>query len=108
MVPAPATHERVAHVAWWYWRWRTAFGVAGDATGDWLWAEAALTEFPLVTWLAGHSYSVNWRIIDPNNHNQIVTGAGISGSEPPVWRENGGFTEDGTVTWLDMGAADGW
>ena len=48
-------------------------------------------------------YPVGYEIVDPSNHIQSVTTAGISGATQPVWNDSGGTTSDGTVVWTDLG-----
>jgi hypothetical protein len=54
-----------------------------------------------VNWKASTPYAVGAQIMDPANHIQTVTVAGLSGVTPPAWKDTGGTTSDGTVHWID-------
>lgn len=58
------------------------------------------------TWAGGSLYAVSAIIMDNNNHVQLVQQAGTSASglTPPNFNE-GGTTNDNTVTWVDIGQA---
>jgi hypothetical protein len=58
------------------------------------------------TWQAAFNYRLNSVVVDPTNHTQKVTTAGLSQTPgPPTWNDAGGTTTDGTVTWTDQGIA---
>lgn len=54
-------------------------------------------------WAPSSPYQVNWYIVDPNNHRQVCTSAGTSGTTEPLWNDIGGHTTDSSVQWLDHG-----
>ena len=57
-------------------------------------------------WAPSSPYQVGQVIIDPANHQQVVTtvsGDDKSGSTEPTWNDNGGTTVDHNVTWQDNG-----
>ena len=49
------------------------------------------------------AYPLNWVIKDINNHYQLVTVAGTSGSTTPTFSSSGGTTTSGNVTFTDRG-----
>ncbi len=71
---------------------------------------ARLGSDPTYNFLTGRTpdtpYALQDAFVDPNNHLQYVTTAGVSGSEVTgdiTWDEAQGTTSDGTVTWQDTG-----
>lgn len=58
-------------------------------------------------WLPGHSYQANSAVVPrtPNGHAYRSTVAGASGASDPTFCTTSGCTfNDGTVTWLEIGA----
>ena len=51
---------------------------------------------------AGTTYALNWIILDPSGHYQLVTVGGVAGGAP-VWNDSGGTTTTGAVTFQDFG-----
>jgi hypothetical protein len=49
------------------------------------------------------TYPLNWIIKDSNNHYQLVTTAGTTGSSTPTFSTTGGTTTSGNVTFTDRG-----
>lgn len=54
-------------------------------------------------WQASFAYSLNTVIIDGNGHAQLVTTAGTSGAQRPIFSSSGETTTDGSATWTDQG-----
>ena len=52
---------------------------------------------------AGYLYPLNFFILDPAGHYQLVTVSGTSGSVDPVFNDTGGNTISGGVTFADKG-----
>jgi hypothetical protein len=91
---------------------------AGGAT-EWIFASAqgsgmsaacagggCVMNFRDTPWLASTSYSTGQEVVDNNFHIQVVDHAGVSGTIRPIWSTSvGGTVSDGTVTWLNQGAA---
>ena len=86
--------------------WSVIVGTtATDGGVTWL-NQGAATLSPLATWQDFHAYTLRTRIVDSNGNVEIVTAAGTSGLDHPVWNETaGGPTPDnGTLTWINAGA----
>ena len=51
---------------------------------------------------SGATYALNWIILDPSGHYQLVTVAGIAAGVP-TWNDSGGTSVSGGVTFQDKG-----
>jgi hypothetical protein len=73
---------------------------AGETTQDGIvWQSAGSAE-----WQQDTPYTAGQLILDRNNNAQIVQTGGISGDSEPVWNQNlGQTTQDGGVTWQNLG-----
>ncbi len=83
-----------------------AGGTVTDGAVQWL--NQGQPIFSPSGWAAGHSYTLDARIIDINGNIEIATTAGTSGSPTaPVWATTPGLTTPdgtGTLIWTNAGA----
>jgi hypothetical protein len=67
-------------------------GVSPCSTG-------CIYDMPVTSWQPRTSYAVGEEITDKFLNIQVVTTAGISGTNPPLWSSPGNQTPDNTVEW---------
>ncbi|HEX7423114.1 MAG TPA: hypothetical protein VF311_04390, partial [Terriglobales bacterium] len=83
---------------------KASAGTSGDGKVIWVMVDPAGGAVSAPSWQALHPYALGDQILDPNNHIQIATVAGVSATSAPApWNDNGGTTNDGTVKWQDTG-----
>jgi hypothetical protein len=87
--------------------WTTSLGgTTTDGPVQWL-NQGSVSAFTPPAWTAGHHYPKNTEILDPAGNIELVTSTGtdISGGTIPSFSATaGGTTNDGTVTWTNVGA----
>lgn len=98
--------------------WISGGAIGGSSTGfniRWLAGTEILIGWPTslpytfiarptaVAFAINTAYSLNWIVLDPAKHYQLVTVAGTSGATVPTFNDVGGTTVSGGVTFTDKG-----
>lgn len=97
--PYPTT---AASVTWVSAGYSTGKNIGGQDNGP----AGVSSPAPIVPWLPNHNYTVGFVIVDEGGFFQKVRNSGVSGTQYPHFGETlTNTTTDGTVTWINTGAA---